>query len=379
MEAYILCLLKAEDPEAYKKLAEKGIMVGFPVKVRGKTHRADNGIGYHSTVKFFNPDKDTPEAIHDVARKLSLHPPDPKETRIEPSVFKDRMGNDVYVLKLHGSHADSIKEHHKKFSHLGYPATYEYQPHVSVDKKTWDEIVESKAQTAHEAGIEFGHAELKQGHNTLATYKPAHQEQPGQAPKLAPNVAKPTKLAASEDLEKGALRNLGTAIGVAGALAVTSPSAGNAPHPHEQGPKYSSKKMLQTIADVESSGGKDQNHKELGGMHSGEKAYGKYGLTPVIIRETIKLHPELKAKHKKAMHLQGQDLHNYMQDNPGLEDAVAQRHLKRLEHHFGRNPAHIGYAWLQGISGTYKVRNDQAKIDEHWHVKKIKDAYAKGK
>ncbi len=165
-------LFKAENPEAYKKLAERGVMVGFPATIDGRSHREDNGIPYHSTVKFFNPDKDKHEDIHAVASKMDLNPPDPKRTGISPGQFKDRFGNDVYVIKLHGPHADQIKGHNQKFSHMGYPSNFEYQPHVSVDKKTWDHVVASKAKTAHEAGISFGPAELRSGHKVLASYKP---------------------------------------------------------------------------------------------------------------------------------------------------------------------------------------------------------------
>lgn len=187
-------LLKAENPAEYKKLAEKGLMIGFPVTVKGQSHRPDIQIPYHSTIKFFNPEKDQPQDVHNIAQHLQMHPPDPKTTAIEPGMFKDRFGNDVYVLKLQGQHADALKENNKKFSHMGYPANFEYQPHISLDKQTWDHVVASKAKTAHEAGITFGPAELRQGHSVVKTYKPPtvhHKEE---------------KLAASEDLEIAILR-----------------------------------------------------------------------------------------------------------------------------------------------------------------------------
>jgi hypothetical protein len=95
----------------------------------------------------------------------------------------------------------------------------------------------------------------------------------------------------------------------------------------------------------------------------------------VIVRETIRLNKDLRTKYGKASRLHGQDLHNFMQDNPELEEAVASKHIARLEHHFGQNPSQIGYAWLNGVQGTYKAKKDHADIENHWHVKKIKDAY----
>lgn len=509
---FLELMVKAEDPQGYKKLAETGIMVGFPVSINGKTHRADNGIGYHSTVKFFDPSKDKPEAIHEIASKLQMTPPDPKTTKIEPGMFKDRNGNDVYVLKLHGEHADQIAGHNEKFSHMGYPATFKYTPHVSIDKATWEQIVDSKAETAHDAGIKFHPAELKQGHTTLKQYMPPKQQideklaasekpleslakgqngdwkneglsfhhsnpfgaaynGPGKETnikvlgepydeakhgketynlqggfgntkfgsqkdaqgvnrrvvafgsyrehqgELLTSIAvhkdfqrkglatamhqlaeqrtgmkiRPTqqtgdakslwsqkdrKFGKSEEnmdtLAKGALAN----IGAAAAMAVASTSSA-VPSVHHD---YSSDKMLNTIAQVESSGGKFTNHRQMNGpIHDGEHAFGKYGLTPSTIRETVRMNHDLKSKYGKAVALKGDDMHRFMQDNPGLEDKVAKTHLKRLEHHFGPSPEKIGYAWLNGITGTNKAAKENQNIGEHWHVKKIKEQYGKGK
>lgn len=372
-------MLKAEDPAAYKKMAEEGIMVAHPVSIKGQSVRPDIGIGYHSTVKFFDPSKDHPEAIHNVARDLKMTPPDPHTTGITPSMFKDRFGNDVYVVKLHGEHADKIKENHSKFSHMGHPSTYEFTPHISVDKATWEHIVDSGAKTAHEAGIEFGHAQLKQGHKVLTNYK--H----GSAP--APIKQEGDKLAASESmvgspLEKS-VKQMASAAVMAGIIGLSTPTQTASPSvptetQHQQS-HYDSGRMLRTIAQVESSGGKFANHRMLGGMHEGESAYGKYGLTPVVIRETVGMNKDLKGKYGKVQGLEGQDLHHFMQDSPGLEEQVASKHLERLEHHFGKDPASIAYSWLNGIQGTYKAKKDHVDLNKHWHVAKALKAYGEQK
>jgi hypothetical protein len=364
-------LLKAENPEAYRKLAMKGMMIGFPVSIAGRSHRPDTQTHYHSTIKFFNPDKDRPDHVHQIANQLDLTPPDPKSMTIEPGVFKDRLGNDVYVLKLHGKDADKISEHNSKFSHLGYPAGFSYQPHISVDKNTWDHVVSSQAKTAAEAGIQFGHAELRQGPDVLQSYKPEE------------------KLAASEDyvLEKGAIRNLAAGLAAAGTISMSPPTsmdpidhkpdAGShqieATKPTE--PKYDHEHMLRTIAAVESGGGKNTEHEEVNGAH----AFGKYGLMPHTIHETIKMNHDLKRKFGKVLRLDGSDLKHFMEDNPGLEDIIADRHLSRLEHHFGENPSELGYAWLNGVRGTYKAKKQNHDIENHWHVRKIKSAYGQNK
>lgn len=174
---------KAEDPKAYAKLASQGMLLGHPVKIKGQDTRHDNNIPYHTTIKFFDPTKDKHHEVHNIASKLNMNSPNPKEVQIRPHVLKDRLGNDVYAIQLHGPHAEEIKEHHKKFSHMGHKENYEFTPHISVPKSVHDEIKASGARTAHDAGIEFGHAELKQGPKALARYKPKNE-----------------KLAASEDL-----------------------------------------------------------------------------------------------------------------------------------------------------------------------------------
>lgn len=352
---------KNEDLAAYKRFAEQGMDLMFPVSIRGRTHRPDINIPYHNTIKLFDTAKDKPEHVHAVASQLQLNPPDPREVHIEPTTLKGRQGNVMHVLKLHGPHADAIKEHHKKFGHLGYKENYEYAPHITVDEATWNHIVQSKARTAHEAGIEFHHAQLHHKDKVVNQYAPKDEAQ--------------HKLAASEDLKKGALTNLGVAAAMGIGLMsnptqVDAKSAGN----------YSSKHMLRAIASVESSGGKNTAHGPGGGpIHGQEHAYGKYGLMPQTIRETIAMNHDLKSKHRKATMLRGNDLHRYMQDNPGLEDAVAEKHLRRLEHHFGPNPSDIGYAWLQGIRGTYAAKKNNENTGSHWHAQKVTEAYRKGK
>ena len=102
-------LQKQEDPKSYAKIAENSLLLGHPVSINGKTKREDNGIHYHSTIKFSDKNTDKPEHIHPIASKLDLEAPDSKKVGIEPGKFKDRNNNDVYVLKLKGEHADKLK------------------------------------------------------------------------------------------------------------------------------------------------------------------------------------------------------------------------------------------------------------------------------
>ena len=701
-------LRKAEDPEGYKKLASTGFILAHPVKIKGQDKRADNGISYHSTVKFFDKENDDEHEAHKTASNLDLTPPNPKETHIKTDVLKDRNGNDVYAVKLHGKHADKLKENHKKFSHLGHPENYDWNAHISVPKAVHDEIKAKGHKTAHDAGIEFGPAQLKRGPKVIHTYGPKeemkksegqpshreglskphfllsaenplhphknelgmsheqvlghlkqhgydahevmghygapeksilihnvnpqqseqlhglasklgqdssiystgkkhemrfhHGEKAGQShygegtqfhaqkpedffttlpsgehfthgfdfsqtkpsgqlgkaegedihlvhyspqaglkyvdPKFsgsgvdsrtkgretehphsfyyrhgtepeevvtsrapnkyhvkigadkpiydigqdpkglvrqaieenqgianmdmvhsklkehgfhgfhnsnhpslshvvamyhpqpvhaegelkeseeteAPPLTKPYSSDAqrrwahteagkkalggeagvhewdeatkgkklpehvkkSEELEKGALKNLLTAGAMGAALASAVPSEAKAPTLGSLAPQatqshegYNRDKILNAISQVESSGGKNVTHKptERG------TAFGRFAIMPDVIHDTIRLNPDLKRQHQKALNLQGDDLHHYMQDNPKLEEQIANKHLQRLEHHFGHNPEAISFAWNQGILGANRALKAKHNISEHPYVQKFKHAY----
>lgn len=390
-------LSKVENPAAYAKLASEGVLLGYPVKIKGQTHRSDNNIPYHSSVKFFDSSKDHAHQIHALARHLPLNPPDAKNTQIGFDKFKDRVGNDVHVITLHGNSADKLKEHNGKFAHMGFPSTFEWKPHVSVDSDTWNKIKASGAKTAHEAGIEFGPAELKHGHKTLKTY---HHEADSSEPKVPDHsdLTAKVKVAKSEELqniEKGAFKNASIALGMASALAgahnntqanekvssapkapiSSNRSPASIPHSKNRTPSYDHQKMLRTLAQVESSGGKDTNH-EATPQGTG---YGKYALMPNTIHMIVQGHRDLRTKHGKALALNGPQLHQYMDDNKGLEDVIADRYLSHIEHKLGKDPGQNGYAWFQGIKRTKEHKKSGVDIKNHWRTKRVKEAYDKEK
>lgn len=174
------------------------------------------------------------------------------------------------------------------------------------------------------------------------------------------------------------------------ALGVSSPSLADtpqAPKPnqvinHDQrAPENNKNHVLNAISMVESSGGKNTEHERLpaDSIHQGERAYGSYGLTPLLIRETIGKHKDLARKYGHLKDLKGDQFHQQMGEHPELEKIIASRHYDRLARKFGHDPAKIGFAWLNGISGAMKAIKNNADINNHWHVQKIMDAYKKSK
>lgn len=381
MEYELHLIGKAEDPAKYAKDASEGLILAYPVKIKGQANRPDNGVGYHSTIKYFDKDKDHPHQIHNIARHLPLNPPDAKNTQIKFDQFKDRFGNDVNVVTLHGNSAEKLKENNGKFAGLGFPSKFEWTAHVSLDRKTWEDMKNSGAKTAYEAGIEFGQAELKKGQKKLKIY---HHDADSAEPQFPDQGDYTSKLSVNKSelpLEKGALKNAAVGLGMAAALAGgTNHNATPKNTPDMQArASYDHSKMLRAIASVESSGGKNVNHAAMGGMHHGSHAYGKYGLTEPTIKDTIKGHKDLTTKYGKALGLKGQNLHNFMRDNKGLEDTIADRHLSHLEHVVGQDPSHLGYGWLNGAQGTLNAKKQGKDINGHWHAKKVSEAYGKEK
>ncbi len=359
-----LHLIKGQDEETYKKYARNGMDLIYPVTIQGQTHRPDIGIRYHNSIKVFDTDKDNKEHAHERASKLDLSPPDPKEVGIEPTTLTGQGGYKMHVLRMHGPHAEKIQQQNETFDGMGKPQNYVFHPHITVDEKTWHKVKNSGAKTAHDAGIQFHNAELRHGPAIVNTYHP--------------------KLAASEKMDKG-IKHVAAAMGLAGAMAlapsntVQEPKA-NAPARQHQSASvsqatYTPQRMLHAIAQVESTNGQNENHKTTS---KGDRAYGRYGLMPNTIRETVHMNPTFK-QHSKVQQLQGDDFRHYMDDNKGLEDQIASKHLERLEHHFGQDPSKIGYAWLNGIRGTYQAQKQNKDINNHWHAAKVKDAYDKGK
>ncbi len=294
MTCYKHQILKNEDPKGYAKLANEGLMIGYPVQINGETHRKDNGIGYHSTIKFFNTERDHPHAVHELAQHLPLNPPDAKNTQIEPGELKDRNGSTVYVLKLKGNSADKLKEHNGKFSHMGDPQPYEYAPHISIPKEVHDKIKASGAKTAHEAGISFGKAQLKKGPKVLKTY---HHDADTTEPHVPDHGDFTSKVTAKSE-------------NIMGEKPLMKPYVSEA-----------QRRWAHTPSGKEALGGESGVH-EWDEATKGKKLPEKVKKTESEIKTLIKKEHRLHSKFAKALALNGETLNKYINDNSDLKKAV---------------------------------------------------------
>lgn len=160
-----------KDAQTYKSFAEKGMDLMFLVRINGRATRPDIQLPYHVTIMLFDPKKDSKEEAHEIASKLSLNPPNPKNTLIEFGTMEGRTGYTIYNVNLMGPENERIEELYKKFSKMGFHNGYKFQAHISIDKDTWDDLKAKNPKNAFEAGIEFLPAELRQGDKILANYK----------------------------------------------------------------------------------------------------------------------------------------------------------------------------------------------------------------
>ena len=341
---------KAED---MKSLASKGLLLGYPVTVQGKSHRSD-GIAHHVTVKFFEGEHADPEKAHVAAMKLPFQNIDPSQTYVKPMVFPTRFGTTVHVLGLYGPGVDHVSENHEALATMGPPDRFKFMPHVTVDKEVHEQASKMPNATAADLGIEFGEPELKLGPEKLHSY--GH--------KMKKSV-------------KGALTALGMAAAVAGIPSGVSNS--ELPPPSSAQTKQAIKNhLLTSIQQVESSNGKLTDHARIkSGKWEGQKAYGKYGLLPVTIKETIEKNKDLFRRHGKALSLSPDQMHSYMDNHPYLEDEIAGKHVDRLVNVFGNDIDSSAYAWLNGITGAIKAKEKGKDIKNHWYVKRIKAASGK--
>lgn len=173
---------------------------------------------------------------------------------------------------------------------------------------------------------------------------------------------------------KSGIAGLAIAAGTLAPLDTAKQNKPQQPAPQVAAPAPPTKKdhILKGIKFIESSGGKNTDHAEMkSGMFKGDKAYGSYGLMPVVIRETIKRHPSLMQLHSAALGMSGKDIHTYMDQNPKLEDIIASKHYDLITRALGENPMKIGYAWLNGIQGTKNAIKANKALKDHHYVQKL--------
>ena len=114
--------------------------------------------------------------------------------------------------------------------------------------------------------------------------------------------------------------------------------------------------FLRKIAQIESSGGKNFNHREMeSGMHKGHRAIGSYGLMPNTVKEVINrmrlegnLNPDLEALQQ----MEAAQMKEAVEANPAHEREMAEYLANRVLNRQGGDDEKAAYSWEQGHNLT---------------------------
>lgn len=116
------------------------------------------------------------------------------------------------------------------------------------------------------------------------------------------------------------------------------------------------KALLEKLAQIESSGGKNIDHKMLtSGIHKGHRAAGLYGLLPNTVADVYSRNPEAFPELKKILKMDEkhavqnpEEVTQYLNQNREMQDRVAESLIGHLRNRMGEDDERIAYAWNRG-------------------------------
>jgi len=223
------------------------------------------------------------------------------------------------------------------------------------------------------------------------------------AAKIARNIKQMQKaikkMKEEEELEKGKIKNA-----LAGAAMATGLVTGGMPAANEQMPPNAKAVMasdqsgpgksfdqshvvdsikgsnpeLWSIAQIESSGGKNLNHKTLeSGIHKGQTAGGAWGMMPKTTAYVMKMSKKLQQKYPELAK-DTQDInsnHDKITEMLNKDPKMAFELAKTLHNHlrsiYKGDPNKTLHSWHYGINGTNNAVKKGKALDQDEYVQKI--------
>lgn len=136
---------------------------------------------------------------------------------------------------------------------------------------------------------------------------------------------------------------------------------------------------LNAIAQVESSGGLNTQHKEVkSGLNRGDTAVGRFAMMPKTIKDLVNKDHTLRATYSHIADMSGEQMASHFKENPGIEKEIAGRNYDRISHSLGtKDLSVISHSWLNGVEGTKKQLASGKNVSNHWYVNRVMDAYNK--
>lgn len=247
-------------------------------------------------------------------------------------------------------------------------------------------------QSRNESEVVFGHPE---GKMTISTKNIALQPKPEYSSHNSDHVTNYGKVVYPKVAKAENFKQKASASALAAGLTLATLGVGADSHPdvtkyHDKNNSYSVAHIqnqkeiephpeLAPIAYIESSGGKNINHREVtDGLNAGTKAIGMYGIMPLQVIDTVSHDKSLRTKYPeitKMDHITDQDkIRDKVLNDKQFKYSVLNSHWNRLRRKFNGNKDRMAYAWLNGITGALRASDDEIK--NHPYVKKYR-AYEK--
>lgn len=149
--------------------------------------------------------------------------------------------------------------------------------------------------------------------------------------------------------------------------------------------------FLEKIAEIESSGGKNTDHRRMTeGPHIGQKAAGKFGMMPNTIADIVRNAPGLQdvpeikeLSDRKFKYLKGElqpienpdEVNEFIDTHPGMEELLARGLARRVKDKYGDEEA-AAFAWNQG---HYTPPSDitPEKLEKADYIRKFRNLQAR--
>lgn len=132
---------------------------------------------------------------------------------------------------------------------------------------------------------------------------------------------------------------------------------------------------LKAISFVETSGGRNLNHRRLErGIHKGTHAGGFFGIMPLTARFVISHSPYLRQRYGSWLERSNDEITEELNHNRIMDYEIAIIHWRRLRSRF-TDPSVAAYAWNHGWGMIATDRIEE--IHEDAYVERFKEYYEK--
>lgn len=127
--------------------------------------------------------------------------------------------------------------------------------------------------------------------------------------------------------------------------------------------------FLKHISQLESSGGKNTNHKVMKhGIHAGTSAVGQYGLMPLTIKDLAKAHK--KPEINRLARMPASEIQQIVKTNPDVEYQIAEHLARKVLRKQAGDQDKAAFSWNQGHNLSPE-EIERRKYLEHDYVKKF--------